>query len=773
MQEQYFQKYGRKIWENGYTVLPLQPNTKVPGSFDGGKWRGFEDWASYCTKPNIQLEIDAWEQWPNAGICVPLGGLVAVDIDIDNDEELSDNIERVARSTLGDTEVMRIGKYPKKMLFYRNSNPIKKMRLGPIEILGHGQQAAAHGIHPDTRAPYTWPRKKLYEVRFKDLIEVTESQLKNFLEYVQPYLPQDDTKPSGINNGIYSPGTYTPNDMLAGDIEAVTDALKWIINSDLHYDEWMRILMSVKGALGDSGESVFLAWSATSVKDVVEISQRSFRMAQPTMTGAGTIYHLAQTSGWNPPPSIHFNAEKKSIAESLDQDLKWIDTFIANSTPTKTENSTPVAEVEAEEVDDTAFPAECLQVDGLLGEMCKWINQTAVIHQPVMALMNSVAALSTVYGRKFYLEDRATRTNVMVLLLANTATGKDHSRSRIKELFAASNGDSLMMGDVLNSEPGILRALSDNPRRLAMVDEFGQFLSVINSKNATSHQAGIVAALMKLYSSSGSIYHGADYADESREARRIHYPSLSVYGTTTLADFENNLTDRNLASGFLNRFMTIPIFQSNRKIQKTRRSDPPPQLIDAMKTAIEFDVRGENHGNVEGIDAEGVTRTPTSPVFWGEGLDDLRAEIDRKFEMAMERADKGDPLGNLWGRYVENIYKLCMIRALSRSIFRPVISRTDLIWAQKVMDWSLAQTETMIEENASNSYAEADIKKVLGYVRQAGERGIKHGDLVKKLWRMSSNNRKNAISTLLESEQISAEQVDMGNGSKKVIYKVI
>ena len=89
------------------------------------------------------------------------------------------------------------------------------------------------------------------------------------------------------------------------------------------------------------------------------------------------------------------------------------------------------------------------------------------------------------------------------------------------------------------------------------------------------------------------------------------------------------------------------------------------------------------------------------------------------------------------------------------------------------MDWSLAQTETMIEENASNSYAEADIKKVLGYVKQAGERGIKHGDLVRKLWRMSSNNRKNAISTLLESEQISAEQVDTGHGSKKIVYKTV
>ena len=89
------------------------------------------------------------------------------------------------------------------------------------------------------------------------------------------------------------------------------------------------------------------------------------------------------------------------------------------------------------------------------------------------------------------------------------------------------------------------------------------------------------------------------------------------------------------------------------------------------------------------------------------------------------------------------------------------------------MDWSLAQTETMIEENASNSYAEADIKKVLSYVRQAGEKGIKHRDLVRKIQRMSSNNRKNAISTLLESEQISAEQGVASNGKPKIIYKTL
>ena len=90
-----------------------------------------------------------------------------------------------------------------------------------------------------------------------------------------------------------------------------------------------------------------------------------------------------------------------------------------------------------------------------------------------------------------------------------------------------------------------------------------------------------------------------------------------------------------------------------------------------------------------------------------------------------------------------------------------------------ILNNQLARTAEMIEENDANSFAEADIKKVLGYIKQTGEKGIRHGDLVKKLWRMSTNNRKNAISTLLESEQVSAEQVDMGNGGKKVIYKVI
>ena len=89
--------------------------------------------------------------------------------------------------------------------------------------------------------------------------------------------------------------------------------------------------------------------------------------------------------------------------------------------------------------------------------------------------------------------------------------------------------------------------------------------------------------------------------------------------------------------------------------------------------------------------------------------------------------------------------------------------------ASLIINNQMNRAAEMIEENASNSFAEADIKKVLGYIKQTGDKGIKHRDLVRKIQRMIATSRKNAISTLLESEQVSAEQVDMGISGNKLV----
>ena len=53
--------------------------------------------------------------------------------------------------------------------------------------------------------------------------------------------------------------------------------------------------------------------------------------------------------------------------------------------------------------------------------------------------------------------------------------------------------------------------------------------------------------------------------------------------------------------------------------------------------------------------------------------------------------------------------------------------------ASLIINDRVNRTAEMIEEKASDSFSKADIKKVLGYIKQAGEKGIKHCDLVKKL----------------------------------------
>ena len=765
----YFNEYGPKVYTHGYTILPCQPNNKVPGYFDGYKWSGFTNWTDYADLSNTPEEIDAWKTWPDAGICVLLGKLVAVDIDV-LDEDLSNRIEELAYEYLGESNVMRVGKWPKKMLFYRNDKPSKKMRVGPVEVLGHGQQAVAYGIHPDTRKPYNWPKLGLHQVKYDDLIEVDKAQLEDFLQACKEILPEKDE--------VKISGDFTPNPMQQATFEACREALSYIPNSDLHWDDWCRVGMAIKGALGDQGLDLFMEWSATSQKDVPAMTRQKYMFDRPTRSGFGTLYHLAKTYGWTPPPSLAFNPEKQALSEYDGNVAAVLQQFATQSAPAEPVETEVEAQAETEKneswvhEEEMELPEHLLDVDGLLRMMTDWINATALIKQPTMALMNSIAALSTIYGRKFTYRDR-TRTNLFTLVLAGTATGKDHSRKQIKALFSKVGHNKLLMGETFNSEPGILRALKDSPRRLAQVDEFGQFLGVVSGNNATSFQAGIQGALLKFYSSSGSIYNGADYADQSREPVVISYPSLSVYGTTTLVDFQRSLTDTNMANGFINRFITVPIFKPNMRAVDVDNTPPSAKLLDLFKQHCDFEPTEVNFGNASGLDSGILTATAYNRVQCAMAPKEAMQECFDYQQDILALANQGNDLANLWGRYFENIVKLCMIRALSRNIETPDIKIEDVKWAREVLDWSLGQTALMIKEHASNSYIEGEIKKVLKIIKQAGAKGISHRDLTRKCQKIPKQTRDNVLQTLLESEQIIAQSAQgINGGPPKMSYRI-
>ena len=62
-----------------------------------------------------------------------------------------------------------------------------------------------------------------------------------------------DQRPKSVAVGLSAPAESANLPEQRGTPEAVTEALGFILNTDLDYDSWVRIGMAIKGALGDEG----------------------------------------------------------------------------------------------------------------------------------------------------------------------------------------------------------------------------------------------------------------------------------------------------------------------------------------------------------------------------------------------------------------------------------------------------------------------------------------------------------------------------------------
>ena len=142
----------KTLLANGYRPLPLQDK--------GIRIKGW-------------VADDITEEWIDKfrrnGKCLNTGircdDLIAFDIDV-YDEALADRIEELIEEQIGQTDLCRVGQWPKRLLLYRlkGDTPGKSRRTAKYGDAGHqvellctrGRQFAAFGTHPKTGQPYEW-----------------------------------------------------------------------------------------------------------------------------------------------------------------------------------------------------------------------------------------------------------------------------------------------------------------------------------------------------------------------------------------------------------------------------------------------------------------------------------------------------------------------------------------------------------------------------------------------------------------------------------------
>ena len=736
----FMSRYGDKLVANGYAILPLQPGAKKPGRYIRGKWIDYADWTRHAARGTTEYEVALWEQWPDAGVGVVGGNVAAIDIDIKEDPELAQRVEDLARELLGDTPAVRIGKAPKRMLIYRTAAPFKGLKRHPLEILCLGQQFVAYARHPETGRPYEWPEESLADLDIEKLPAIDEEAARAFLDEAVALLPES-LRPTRLAVGA-SAGESHPAHAQAGTLPAIRAALAYLPNAELDYDSWVRIGLALKGALGEAGDALFADWSAQAAKNDEGFTAKTWAGFKPNSIGAGTIYHLAMERGWRPDNDMILDGgapvDERHPAEGLLAKLAG-------------DESECPAQPEATPSFDLVIPG------GVVGQLTDYMVRTARRPQPLLSLGASLCAIGALMGRKYRTESNL-RSNLYVVGVADSGSGKNHSREIINELFVQAGLANYLGGNKIASGAGLLTAVHRQPAILFQIDEFGMFLSAAaDRRRSPRHITDILDNMTELYTSAGGIFLGAEYAnrDGLNERRDINQPCLCVYGTTTPLHFWNALQGSNVVDGSLARFIILPTaedYPEENLSAGVRRA--PPSLIASLKQITEGG--GHSRGNLAGVLSGPETAVdPMVVPMLAEARDAFHAlSAENTHEL---RKARGTAFTSILARIGENAQKLALIIAVGRDPVQPEITAEDAAWAIVFVRHFAGRTMDQVERHVADNDTDRSHKRVRDIIRSAGAQGLTKTDLIRRTQWLDLRKRNEVIATLVEGGLIKTE----------------
>ncbi|WP_374422753.1 PriCT-2 domain-containing protein [Paracoccus sp. (in: a-proteobacteria)] len=746
-------RFGARLVTNGYAILPIGPGTKKPGRFQREAWADYPEWNRHAERGTTEVEVATWSSWPDCGIGIVGGSVAAVDIDIAEDAELALRIERLARERLGDTPALRIGRAPKRMLVYRTNEPFRGIKRHPLEVLCLGQQFLAYAIHPDTGAPYAWPEEGLADIDITDLPEISAEVALAFLDEAYALLPET-LRQRGLASNAPA-GDIARSHSQIGTLPAIEAALAWLPNAELDYDSWMRVGMALKGALGEAGADLFADWSAQAAKDMPATTRRAWASFKPDRIGAGTIYHLAMERGWQPEPDLRLDG---SLPEDGDHPaaglLARLDVTGAMASPV------------------TAAPPFSLTIpDGLVGDLTDYMLTTARRPQPLLSIGASLCAIGALMGRNYRTESNL-RSNLYVVGIADSGSGKNHAREIINETFFEAGLAHHLGGNKIASGAGLLTALHRQPAILFQIDEFGMFLSAAaDRKRSPRHITEILDNMTELYTSAGGIFLGAEYAnrDGTNERRDINQPCLCVYGTTTPLHFWGALQGANVVDGSLARFLILPSDEDypDENIAVGIRQ-APPALIQGLQLIAAGG--GGKKGNLTGKTAD--QNTAVNPMIVPM-TEEARARFRQlSIDLTEElRAAAGTAFTAILARIGENALKLALIVAVGRDPARPTIEITAAEWAICFVRHYAQRTMEAVERHVADTETEAHLKRLKEIIRSSGAKGITKSEITRASQWLKSRDRDEILLTLIESGDITTGM--RGSSTKQaMVYRM-
>lgn len=604
---------------------------------------------------------------------------------------------------------------------FQIKNSVKRLGDG-LDIRGDGGYIVAAPSRHASGAQY----------RFADSVAPIADAPKWLLSLIQ------QEAPSHIDASVSYP---EPDRQLSAD---EVRAMLGYISPDTDYQTWLEIGMGLHA--GGYPVQIWDEWSRGGAKYQNGDCYKRWKGFKPGAVTFGTVWHHAAVHGWSPSELEPVKLDGPHPAAG----------FLAKvrARPKKKDEPRP-----------EGFPFDPLQLTGTIGDTVRWICSSAIKPQPELALLNTLAALGAVFGRR-YATAWDTRTNVYIVGLAGTGSGKEHSRKQIKKLMVAAGLHDFLAGDSVVGGPGMLRGVAAHPAQILHLDEFGMLLKAITDERGASHMRIVAKNLTELFTASSSVFHGGSYSSAEVKPIIIDHPNLCIYGSSTIEKYVEALSRSAISSGELNRFIVIEGREDVRRSRDVQDHEPSARLVGEWTTFAKQIAEGQ--GNLQAVGGPNVAAPKPIVLRWDDVIERLHDMGD--FEDAQMHQYRGEGKAGVWSRYREQVIKLAMICAIARNPVVPGMEPGDIDFAEAIVRHSCDLVMRIARDSIADNKQEGDVNKILRLIRDAGEGGISKTALHQQARGIAPRARGDIIADLIASDEIMAVAGEAARGRKPINY---
>ncbi len=273
----------------------------------------------------------------------------------------------------------------------------------------------------------------------------------------------------------------------------------------------------------------------------------------------------------------------------------------------------------------------------------------------------------------------------------------------------------------------------------------------------TNEVSILLANLDKNYNAAGKSlltdwYDCPPHFKKPTKSQGVYYvwrPCVSILGATTLEWLNQSCRESDLAGGFLPRWL---FFHGGQKDYHLSNQDQPDEhswqaVVNEMSRLKELPV--------------------VSIAMSKKALD----WYDAWQRQLLKRCDLR--LTSWAGRLIANAKKVAMIYELTTAPDSRTISSEALEMATRLMDRLLADLRNLMEYHIAFGKEDEKLKKVLKCIKDAGEEGILHSLLLRRLSPVKSKELEEYIITLEDRNQIVVESEDRRNYKVAKRYKFV